>query len=85
MTALGQALSSGNLAAAQQAFQALQTDLQGSTTGAQQAHRHHHHHHQDQDAAGSAGSAAQAATDTGAQAGTSSTLLELLMASSQTA
>jgi hypothetical protein len=85
LTALGQALSSGNLAAAQQAFQSMQTDLQG-TTGTQQAH-HHHHHHQDQDAASSASTAStttQAASATqGGSSGTS--LLDLLMATTQTA
>jgi len=39
LNALGQALSSSNLAAAQQAFESLQTDLQS----AQKAHHHHHH------------------------------------------
>jgi hypothetical protein len=42
LAALGQALSSNNLAAAQQAFQSLQTDLQGTQ---QTQHHHHHHHH----------------------------------------
>jgi hypothetical protein len=40
MAALGQALNSGNLSSPQQAFQSLQTALQG----AQKGHHHHHHH-----------------------------------------
>ncbi len=42
---LSQALSGGNLAAARQAFQSLQNDLQNDLQGAQQTHHHHHHHH----------------------------------------
>jgi len=40
MSALGQALSSGNIAAAQQAFQSLQTDIQDTA----RIHHHHRHH-----------------------------------------
>jgi hypothetical protein len=61
LSTLSQALGSGNLAAAQQAFQSLQNDLQG----AQQTHHHHHHHHgwaaaqsgQDGQSAGASGTA----------------------------
>jgi hypothetical protein len=44
LSALGQALAGGNLAAAQQAFQTLQTDLQSVQQGTQQTHHSHHHH-----------------------------------------
>ena len=40
LQALGQALSSGNLSAAQSAFATLQQDMQNAA----QAHHHHHHH-----------------------------------------
>lgn len=40
-SALGQALQSGNLSDAQNAFSTLQQDLQQSG----QVHHHHHHHH----------------------------------------
>ena len=47
--ALGQALSSGNLSAAQSAFSQLQTDMQAaapnSSSGAVQSTHHGHHHH----------------------------------------
>jgi len=47
--ALGQALSSGNLSAAQSAFSQLQTDMQAAdangASGAKSAHHGHHHHH----------------------------------------
>ena len=44
--ALGQALSSGNLSAAQSDFSQLQTDMQAAgASGAQSAHHRHHHHH----------------------------------------
>ncbi|MGA2082302.1 MAG: hypothetical protein ABSH53_17075 [Holophaga sp.] len=59
LNTLGQALASGNVAAAQQAFQSLQTDLQG----AQQTHHHHHHHHL-------AGGSSEGSQDATAQAGT---------------
>ncbi len=61
MANLQQALSSGNLSAAQLAFQALQTDLQGTQTTTQ-AHHHHHHHHSMGQEASATGS--QTSTDT---------------------
>jgi hypothetical protein len=51
-TALGQALQSGNIADAQNAFAQLQTDIQ-----AQKSDGHHHHHHHNS-GAGSNGSSA---------------------------
>jgi hypothetical protein len=62
LNSLSQALASGNLSAAQLAFQSLQSDLQGVTgsTGAQETHHHHHHH------GGEAAAAPTAATTTAA-------------------
>lgn len=78
MNALGQALASGNLSAAQLAFQSLQTDLDAARKA------HHLHPHQDADIT--------AATQTGATTGsnavtpvastTPSDLLNLLMSKS---
>jgi hypothetical protein len=73
MNALSQALSAGNISAAQTAFQALQADL----TGTQKSH--HHHHHQDEDTTGqsatstSTTAAASSADTTAAVAATTST------------
>lgn len=44
MTALGQALQSGNISSAQDAYAKLQQDLQSTQPG-QGVGRHHHHHH----------------------------------------
>ena len=81
MTTLGQALASGNLAAAQQAFQSLQNDLGGSV-GATPAHHHHHHHLTSgtaSDTASTQAASATASTGTGTDATSSSQLLSLLM------
>jgi hypothetical protein len=64
MNALSQALSSGNLSAAQQAFQSLQADLQGTQ---QAGHHHHHHHHQGSATTDSAQSGASTQATSGAQ------------------
>lgn len=75
--ALGKALQSGDLTAAQSAFSTLQNDLksqsQSSTTGAlMQAMRPHHHHHtaagQDSD-----GDSTSSSTSTASSSSTSST------------
>jgi len=60
LQALGQALTSGNIPAAQSAFTTLQQDLQN----AGQAHHHHHHHGSGggQGGSSSTASAASAAT-----------------------
>jgi len=73
--ALGQALASGNLSAAQLAFQSLQTDLDAAKKA------HHHHPHQDADIT----AATQTPATTGSTAvtpvasSTPSGLLNLLM------
>jgi hypothetical protein len=68
LSTLGQALASGNIAAAQQAFQALQSDIQSTqpADGTQQALHHHQQH---------AGSTAnQASRGTGTSPGTAGDL-----------
>jgi urate oxidase len=63
-TALGQALQTGNLSAAQQAYSAMQQDAQSISQT--QGHHHHHHHHS------GASSNSQTSTD-GSSSSTSST------------
>lgn len=79
MNALGQALASGNLSAAQLAFQSLQTDLDA----AKKAH-HQHHPHQDADitAATQASATTGSAAVTPVASTTPSDLLNLLMSKS---
>jgi hypothetical protein len=67
-SALGQALASNNLSAAQQAFQSLQTDLQGAQEGGK---AHHHHHHAQASGEASQTPAVQASGASDASTGTS--------------
>ena len=76
MNTLSQALASGNLSAAQLAFQSLQSDLQGTqATGTRQAH-HHHHQAATQEASATPADASAPADP----ASSPSQLLSLLMA-----
>jgi hypothetical protein len=84
MSTLSQALASGNLSAAQLAFQSLQSDLQNTqASGATQGHHHHHHPAATQDASSSTATAAVSGTQaaTSSTTGTSSVsqMLSLLM------
>lgn len=66
LSSLGQALSSGNLEAAQSAFANLQQDMQAARSGQSgQTHHHHHHHGGGSAPAVQAQSAAGGATSTG--------------------
>lgn len=94
MTALGQALQSGNISSAQDAYAKLQQDLQSTQQG-QGVGRHHHHHHA---ASGSQnpissyiansvlGSTATAASSTGSSSQTASgaTLASVINAANST-
>jgi len=75
MNALGQALASGNLSAAQLAFQSLQTDLDAARKA------HHHHPHQDADITAASATTGSAAVSPVAST-TPSDLLNLLMSKS---
>jgi hypothetical protein len=85
MSTLSQALASGNLSAAQLAFQSLQSDLQNTqASGATQGHHHHHHPAATQDASSSstataAVSGTQAATSSTTDTSSVSQMLSLLM------
>jgi hypothetical protein len=84
MSTLSQALASGNLSAAQLAFQSLQSDLQNTqASGATQGHHHHHHPAATQDASSSTATAAvsgtQAATSSTTDTSSVSQMLSLLM------
>ena len=68
LTALGSALQSGNLTAAQQAFQTLTQGLQ-SLQQTQGAHHHHHHHHSQAAVASSSGTDAQTPSTASGTAG----------------
>jgi len=83
LSTLSQALASGNLSAAQLAFQSLQSDLQNTqASGATQGHHHHHHHGAAQNAAATGTTAvtgAPAATSSQTDSTSTSQLLSLLM------
>jgi hypothetical protein len=75
--ALGQALSSGNLSAAQSDFSQLKTDMQAAgasgASGAQSAHRGHHHRHASSASDSDSDSAASTASTTSASSQSGST------------
>ena len=81
MATLGKALASGNLSAAQQAFQALHNDLGGGVDSTR-THPHHHHHHLASGTSATTDAGTQAASATAVpatSAASGSQLLSLLM------